>query len=241
MATKSFEIEDIGTVHVHRRRGTKNVRLSIGADGKIKVTVPWWASYDSGIKFVRTKSTWIQLNMPVKAMVLTAGMRIGKAHRLVFETTDTSAVRTRLVGSEIRILKPLSMSVNHSDVQTAAEKACIRALRMQAAKLLPIRLRELAEKYQFTFGDVKVKQLKGRWGSCDQHGNITLNLFLMQLPWTLIDYVLVHELTHTKFLDHSSNFWDEFLRHEPKAKYYRKQIRTYKPILEAIVHKPAVA
>jgi hypothetical protein len=61
----------------------------------------------------------------------------------------------------------------------------------------------------------------------------------MQLPWQLIDYVLLHELTHTKHLNHGDDFWQEFLRHEPAAKALRKIIKTHKPILEPIA--PAVA
>jgi predicted metal-dependent hydrolase len=72
-------------------------------------------------------------------------------------------------------------------------------------------------------------RLKGRWGSCDQDKNIVLNLFLMQLPWQLIDYVLLHELCHTMHLDHGPGFWQTFLMHKPTAKDLRREIRHYQP------------
>jgi predicted metal-dependent hydrolase len=133
------------------------------------------------------------------------------------------------------------MAAQDPEVQKSAHRASIRALRTQAEKLLPVRLKQLADKYDFEYASVSVKQLKGRWGSCDTRGHITLNLFLMQLPWHLIDYVLLHELTHTKQLNHGADFWDEFLSHEPKAKDYRKQIKEHKPILETVDVAPAVA
>lgn len=241
MAVKSFELDNIGTVHVYKRRGAKSLKLSIASDGKVRVTVPSWASFASGVEFAHSRAQWIQRNMPRHEGLLMHGQHIGKAHRLLFQTDSGETVRNRISGSEIRITRPKHMLPHHEEVQSAAQKASIRALRTQAEKLLPVRLRQLAEKYDFTYQSVSVKQLKGRWGSCDTHRHITLNLFLMQLPWHLIDYVLVHELTHTKHLNHGPDFWDEFLQHEPRAKEYRKQIRQHKPILETIDAEPAVA
>jgi predicted metal-dependent hydrolase len=233
MAVKSFDLQSVGTIHVYKRKGTKSLRLSIASDGKVRVTVPSWATYSDALRFVNSKTAWIQNNLPEKQGMLRSGLHIGKAHRLVFESSDDTAVRTRIAGSEIRIIRPTALSITDAAVQQAAHKACIRALRTEAQKLLPVRLKQLAVKYEFEYNSVQVKQLKGRWGSCDTHKHITLNLFLMQLPWHLIDYVLLHELTHTKHLNHSEAFWNEFLRHEPRAKQYRKAIRTHKPVLES--------
>lgn len=241
MAAKSFEIENVGTVHVYKRKGVRNLRLSIAADGKVRVTVPAWATYASGLEFAVSRSQWIRTNKPAVRGLLQHGQHIGKAHRLKFESMPGHEVRTRIAGSDIRIIRPPGIHITHPQSQKAAHRASIRALRTQAEKLLPVRLRQLAEKYGFEYSEVQVKQLKGRWGSCDTKKRITLNLFLMQLPWHLIDYVLVHELTHTKHLDHSADFWNEFLRHEPRAKDYRKQIRVHKPILETIEVAPVMA
>lgn len=232
MAVKAFEVEPIGTVHVYKRKGARSLRLSIASDGKVRVTVPSWATYADALSFVNSKSLWIQKNIPVRQELLRSGMHVGKAHRLIFDTSAVTDIRSRIAGSEIRITRPLGTLVSDEAVQQAAHKACIRGLRTEAQKLLPVRLRELATKYGFQYKSVQIKQLKGRWGSCDSHQHITLNLFLMQLPWHLIDYVLIHELTHTKHLDHSAAFWAEFMRHEPRAKLYRKAIRIHKPILE---------
>jgi predicted metal-dependent hydrolase len=89
----------------------------------------------------------------------------------------------------------------------------------------------LASQTGFSYASVGVKQLKSRWGSCNTQREIVLNLFLMQLPWKLIDYVLVHELTHTKVMRHGAPFWHEMERHLPHAKSLRKQMADYQPML----------
>ena len=64
----------------------------------------------------------------------------------------------------------------------------------------------LAEKYGFEFQSVKINSAKKRWGSCSTRRNINLSLFLMLLPEELIDFVLVHELCHTREMNHGKNF-----------------------------------
>jgi predicted metal-dependent hydrolase len=235
MAIKYFEVEDIGTVRISKRSGSRNVRLSITAGGEIRVTIPQWSPYQNGVDFVRSKTSWILRNIPEKEAPLQHGQRIGKAHRLAFVTATVDAPSSRLLGTEIRVTRPQGMAATHPLVQKSAQKAGIRALRSQAEALLPRRLQQLATQYGFSYGSVSVKQLKGRWGSCDNKQDIVLNLFLMQLPWHLIDYVLVHELVHTKHLNHSPEFWREFMRHEPRAKQLRAVIRTHKPILTPVI------
>ncbi len=104
-------------------------------------------------------------------------------------------------------------------------------MRLQAEQLLPNRLASLAGTHGFEYGSISVKQLKGRWGSCDHQKNITLNLFLMQLPWELIDYVLLHELTHTNILRHGPDFWRAMEAVLPAVKNARKTLRAYQPVL----------
>jgi hypothetical protein len=89
----------------------------------------------------------------------------------------------------------------------------------------------LAQKHGFEYSSVSVKRLKGRWGSCDQHQNIVLNLYLMQLPWELIDYVLLHELTHTRILRHGPDFWAAMQRVLPNVKAIRKEMKQHQPVL----------
>jgi hypothetical protein len=123
------------------------------------------------------------------------------------------------------------MDSSHPDVQAVAQRAAIRALRSEAEQILPKRLRDLASQYDLDFKSVTIKQLTSRWGSCDQNKDIALNLFLMQLPWSLIDYVLVHELVHTKHLHHGEDFWNTLESLIPDAKNLRAEIRKHKPVV----------
>lgn len=231
MATKQVSIPDIGTVTLYKRRGNRSLRLSIGANGDVRVSLPYWLPYKAGEQFALSKTPWIMANRLKTNLDLEQGSAIGKAHRLYFEQAAVTKVTSRVAANEVRITYPFALEQTDSVVQEAAHKASIRALRKEAEVLLPQRLAALAHQTGFTYRSVSVKQLKSRWGSCSSQKEITLNLFLMQLPWHLIDYVLMHELTHTKVMQHGRPFWKEMERHLPHAKALRKQMSGYQPAL----------
>jgi predicted metal-dependent hydrolase len=234
VATKQVELAGIGTVMLYKRRGNRSLRLSIGTAGEIRVSMPYWLPYKAGEQFALQKAAWIALHRVEQAAALESGHAVGKAHHLLFTpSARASKVMTRIKDNQIEISYPDTLLHTSPEVQKAAQTAAIRALRREAEQLLPLRLRQLAEQSGFTYKSVSVKQLKSRWGSCSAHQEITLNLFLMQLPWHLIDYVLLHELTHTKVMQHGAPFWRELERHLPYAKRLRKEIGEYHPVLSA--------
>lgn len=231
MPSKQFSIAGIGDVSIIKRAGNRNLRLSIKPDGAVVVTIPSWATYNSGVRFAESRREWIVEQRPVKSL-LEDGQPVGKYHHLQLSPTKgLQAPKTLVSKTAVIVRYPQTWQATDAPVQAAAEAACIRALRAQANQLLPQRLAQLAEQHGFTFSDVRIKRLKGRWGSCDQHQNIVLNLFLMQLSWECIDYVLLHELTHTKILRHGPPFWTAMQELVPNLTSIRKQMRTHQPVL----------
>lgn len=225
MAMRSFSVPDVGTVHIYKRRGSRNIRLSVNSDGKIRVNLPIWLPYRAGIAFAQQKRQWL---VSQQKQELLDGQNIGKSHTLqLISDSNASKINTRLTSCEARVYFP---TYAHQElIQGAAQKVAKRALLNQAEELLPGRLQDLANLYGLEYGSLSCRHLKSRWGSCNSKQEITLNYYLMQLPWELIDYVLVHELAHTKEMNHSDSFWqlvDECL---PEYKQLRKQLRGYQP------------
>ena len=92
-------------------------------------------------------------------------------------------------------------------MQLAIRQAIELAWRKEAKKLLPGRVKELAAAHNFEYKNVAIKNSKTRWGSCSFDNKINLSLHLMRLPDHLVDYVILHELVHTKVKTHSKDFW----------------------------------
>lgn len=231
MAFKQFALDEQTSVTIYKRRANRSLRLSIASDGAVRVSIPTWAPYRAGLEFARSRHEWIR-SQQQPTIVLTDGQAVGKAHRLRF-APDAAAkkISSRVKPGEVVVTHPLTLASTSAEVQAVATTAAIRALRGQAEQLLPQRLAKLAELHDFSYESVAIKQLRGRWGSCDQHTHIVLNLFLMQLPWDLIDYVLLHELTHTKALKHGPSFWQAMAEVLPDVNARKKAMRDYKPVL----------
>jgi predicted metal-dependent hydrolase len=229
MAVKQFDLPDIGQVFVYKRAGVRNLRLTIRSDGSVRVTIPAWSPYITGVNFARSRAEWIRKHAVVSSATLADGQPIGKSHHLKFVAIAAlTKPATRIRQNEVVVSYPATLTVDNELVQKMATTASLRALKAQASHLLPQRLADLARRHGFDYKSVTIKQLKSRWGSCDQHKNITLNLFLMQLPWHLIDYVLLHELTHTRVMRHGPPFWSAMAAVEPKTQALRREIKSYK-------------
>ena len=97
----------------------------------------------------------------------------------------------------------------------------------EARKKLVNRLNEVSEKHGFRYNKVFMKNQKTRWGSCSAKNNINLNMKLIRLPDEIIDYVLLHELVHTRIKNHTNEFWAELNRLVGDAKAKRKRLKEY--------------
>jgi predicted metal-dependent hydrolase len=233
MSQKTVWLPEIGELVLSKRRGTKNIRLSISPAGQARVGLPAWAPYSVGINFAKSRSDWINRHkLSHRTPPLNDGSAIGKSNRMryVYDPKRTKTT-TRVMPGLVKITSNLPIS--DPAVQKKSIQAAERALKKEAETLLPLRLAELASRHGFKYESVRIKKLSSRWGSCSSDKVIALNYFLMQLPWQMIDYVLVHELIHTKHLNHSQRFWTDFETVLPGAKQVRKQMKTYRPVINS--------
>jgi predicted metal-dependent hydrolase len=103
--------------------------------------------------------------------------------------------------------------------------------KVKAKQKLTTRLYNLAEMHRFTCNKVTVRQQKTRWGSCSPKNNISLNVKLVLLPEPLADYVILHELVHTRIHNHSRRFWAELDKYVKNSKAASRQLRMNEMLL----------
>lgn len=223
MASKKYSLDGIGEITVYKRRGTRRMNLRI-VGNQIRITQPAWLPYASGVQFAHKNREWIdKQRKKIPTQLVEHGLLVGKERTVVFEPSDL--LRTRITSTHIIICVPVTMQYSDATVQQLAVAAIKRALKKEAELTLPERLAYCAEKYGFSYKSVYCKSMRTRWGSCNNNKEITLNIFLMMVPWELIDYVLIHELAHTKHLHHGDGFWQEVAAVMPDYKERRKQLK----------------
>jgi len=97
-----------------------------------------------------------------------------------------------------------------------------------AKALLRGHLDHLTRHYGFSYNKVSIRNQKTRWGSCSAKNNISLNEKLARLPERLIDYVLLHELVHTRVKKHGRDFWLELGKYAGDVTALRRELRQYR-------------
>lgn len=229
MPQKSFNLPNVGLVTVVKRRGSRNIRLSVNANSLVRVSQPTYIPYSAGVAFALQRAEWIIKHLNGRpALSIQDGMNIGKSYQVkIIKSTHTKRPIKKLINNELQLRIPVDFSAEQT------RKFCIMAiehgLNKDSQMLLPDRINMLAQQYGYKFSELKIKKLTSRWGSCNNSKVITLSYYLIQLPWELIDYVLIHELVHTKHMHHKAVFWDEMRLHIPHLKEVRAKIQKYNP------------
>ena len=128
--------------------------------------------------------------------------------RLWLEQGNFTCFSVRFTEEGVKIICPRNVDFSLPEVQRLVRNAIIRAMKKNAQEYLPPLLSALSEQYHLPFKRVKITGSRGRWGSCSGTGSINLSCYLMLLPPHLMDYVLLHELSHTKEMNHGPRFWE---------------------------------
>lgn len=104
-----------------------------------------------------------------------------------------------------------------------------KELKKRAKDTFPSRLRYLSEKYALPYGKLTITSARTRFGSCSAKNDIALSYFLAYYPDEAIDYVMVHELCHTKEHNHSKAFYEKLEQMMPDWKKRKALLNTPMP------------
>jgi hypothetical protein len=219
---------EFGKVSLRRSRLAKNVRLKLDARGVISISLPTRTPLFMAKRLLdgsRHNLRKLLADITKSRRSYNDGDVVGKSHRLRFEQGDI--YKHRLYQTDLIVTHP--PNPEQTKLDHIIHQAVSKALRVQAQAYLPRRVDQLAGAYDFTYQKLRFSSAGTRWGSCSSQGTISLNIWLMQLPFELIDYVIIHELCHTKHMNHSPTFWQLVATYCPDHATKRKILRAHRP------------
>jgi predicted metal-dependent hydrolase len=169
-------------------------------------------------------------------------MQVDRANRAILPTEITlSALRQTW---QIHYMQASSKSIEiiqrpHQELvllgnvkdQIKCKKILLSWLREQATIHLVSWLNQLSNQTQLIFNEVHIRSQQSRWGSCSHTKNISLNDKLLFLPEQLVSYVILHELCHTRHLNHSVSFWQLLAKWDPHYVQRRCALRKVQPYM----------
>ena len=211
---KKIKIEDIDITFLARNT-SKSIRIIINEVKGVRVFVPLFVSFYSAKIFVISKINWIKEQttkieqLKSEKIIFKPGFIFStKLSVIEFKLASTDKIKSKYKNNSIEILIPENTIIKSLNCQLAIRNEIEKVLRKDAKIYLPKRVKYFAEKFDFHYKKVTIKNTKTMWGSCSSVNNINLNLHLMRLVDKLIDYVILHELVHTKIKNHKKEFWD---------------------------------
>ena len=223
--------EEFGKITIRRSARASQVRLRVAPDGTLRASLPLYAPTFLVKRLIKTSRNELRelLKQSQPNTIYESGMRIGKSHTLLARNGVVVAAQRR--GQQVIVTLPPEKTLNDDDVTPRIRETVITALRVEAKSYLPKRLSFLAQKHGFSFNKVRFSHASGRWGSCSAEQTISLNIALMKLPFELIDYVLIHELAHTKQMNHGKQFWELVVTADPQFKQHRALLKEEVPTI----------
>lgn len=208
----------------------RHVRLTVSARDGLVVVVPRGVRVDAAA-LVDSKRAWAmralsrvaekrELYAAGPEALLPATVELpatGERLPVRYEVTGARSTRACRHGHEIVV-----SGAPDAEARLAALK---RWLDRTAREALPCRLSELATECGLHFSAVRITRARSRWGSCSAQGVIALNRGLLFLPAELCDAVMLHELAHTRVMDHSPRFWSVLSAFDPDARAHRTRLK----------------
>lgn len=202
------------------------IRLAIRSATGLVVTVPHHYNMNGLDDILLQRSAWIlkhQTKMNANRFILEDGLHDGQK---VPYLGKLYTLRIREGGERGHV----SLAENTIHLLTGSKSAVEvmgKWYRHQAAEVIKVSLEKNAAAMGLTFGKLSIRAQKTRWGSCTSKGDLNFNWKLATMPQPLIDYVIIHELSHRVEMNHTDRFWAVVEKYCPNWKTLRKQLKTY--------------
>lgn len=201
--------EDFGRIILRTRRGARNVTMRVKPDG-LYLTVPPRSKTNAVLDILRPyRGKLIEQYRQIKPRLIDLDFRIqAECFHLSLATGTMKHFTVRCDEEKMVIYCPPDTDFTREEVQKLLRNAILRALKKAAQNYLPPLLSVWAERFGLTYRKVRITGARSRWGSCSAAGTISLSCYLMLVPAYLMDYVMLHELAHTREMNHGPRFWE---------------------------------
>ncbi len=231
MASRTIILNGSAYLYELTKSRRKTVAIQVKPEGTIYVKAPLWVSVREIEGYIRQKENWI-----TEALQRMAEIKSRKAER-TFATGETLLFMGKEYFLEVKEEKDrkrssvkmtadkIVLTVGLSAGIEAKQAALEHWYREQARTLLTAKANRFSAILDVRHADIRIKDQKSRWGSCSSKGNLNFNWHIILAPEAIADYLVIHELCHLRFMNHSQEFWDCVESLYPDYKKARKWLR----------------
>jgi hypothetical protein len=224
-ANREILLGDVLVAYEFRRARRKNIGFSVGPEGLV-VSAPRWVTVSEVERAVRTKTRWIvgKLEAARERQARLEAARIewkdgatfpflGEPVIVVLDPRHDFRETGGVLHTDNETLPGVARQTLHIGLPQSAQPSQIRDavqawLMRQARTLFLQRLEHYAPQLNVQWRKLTLSSAGTLWGTAHSDGSIRLNWRLVHFRLPVIDYVVAHELSHLRVMDHSPRFWD---------------------------------
>jgi len=216
-------------IEVHRSKRKTSALYIIG--NTLQIRVPNSIRASKIVEILEIKKRWIRnkaiqlQNQPIKKeREFISGESFSLFGREVkLKVLQGGRVGTKLIDDHLMTTIRSSEigELRKSRIKTYIDKWYIQ----EAYKRLEEKVIRYSEIIRVSPRELKIRNYKTRWGSCDNKGRLTFNFHLIKAPHSIVDYVVIHELCHMIQANHSKLFWKEVEKYDQSYKQHKKWLR----------------
>jgi predicted metal-dependent hydrolase len=205
------------------RSKRRTIALVIERDGSLTVRAPKHVSQVMIEAFIQQKTDWIvDTREKLKAIEPTPARKYVDGEMFLFLGSSFDLKLVRPQWPSLQFDNGFTLSQN---IQQIGRQHFTKWYKERAQEIISERVQEYVQRYNFTPKKVKISSARTRWGSCSPDGTLNFTWRLIMAPLDVIDYVVVHELSHLHVKNHSSKFWKAVESVYPEYKKQRKWLR----------------
>jgi len=225
------------TYTVRRSRRAKRVRLEVMPQTGLTVIVP--RSYNIGqlSGLIKSKERWISRNLArfshIRSLAAKNQLRYGDTVLYLGQDLELVRAENHDVTGNV-MLEGNKLAVSSGLFKNGIlELALEQWYRTEAAKLINEKADKLSSQMGISYERIAIRGQKTRWGSCSRKKNLSFNWKLIMAPEPVIEYVVIHELTHLKEMNHSKRFWELLAKYCPGWREHKKWLKQHEADLTA--------
>ena len=209
----------------------KNIYITI-ENGEVVIKAPWYTTRNQIQEVVESKRDWIMKKLeeynvsPRKAKEYEDGEKfqiLGESYYLNIYYKDINNAILNVENEKIEIILPLSYAEEDNTEQI--KKMIDKMYYMIAEKEVESAMEKTRKMVGLAPEEYKIKKIKYAWGTCSSRKVITINQNLMMYSRKAIEYVVLHEICHLKYMNHSKKFWEMVESYMPDYKEAEKELK----------------
>jgi predicted metal-dependent hydrolase len=212
------------------RKRRKTIALQISEKAELIIHAPSFTPMDEIRRFVAEKQNWIERTIQRQRARIAAEANRQFANGETFYYLGEPHVLNVYSGPPAAggvAIKNRCIFLNAPDNQALRKHFLTGWYKEKAKTIIPQRVDSFSRMMNLPYGNVKITSAQKRWGSCSARNDLSFSWRLVMTPPAVIDYVIVHELSHIKHKDHSARFWQQVQKIIPEHKTLRRWLKDH--------------